>query len=135
MCWIVIRTRLIWKRYVERGRSNIQRKYGLVIHCLHCSTSILYIGKVWLVYIVRVWLVYILWYFTIFDYVVSFKRNCLVVFLYFYGKYLWSSLIFNHPVICVGNQIIPFHQNAHRVLNFKFSPSNIACIMINHCCS
>ena len=41
-------------------------RYGLVIHCLHCS-SILYISDVWLVYIVRVWLVYnlfggIFWY-------------------------------------------------------------------------
>ena len=76
-------------------------RYGLVLHwhCLHCS-SILYIGMVWLVYIVRVSLVYILWLFTLFEYIVSFKRNFLVVFSYFYCKYSRSSLIFNLPVIC-----------------------------------
>jgi hypothetical protein len=44
VCWIVFRTRLIPKRYDERGRSYIRRKVWLSDHCLH-SSSLLYIVR------------------------------------------------------------------------------------------
>jgi hypothetical protein len=38
--WIVIRTRLLQKRYLERGRSYVRRKvclWYIFLHCLHFS--------------------------------------------------------------------------------------------------
>jgi hypothetical protein len=107
VCWIVFRTRLKPKRYVERGRSYIRRKVWLSDALFTFFEYIVY-SMVWLVYIVRVCLVYniICGYFTSFDFIELFKRIFLVVLSYFYCKYSRSTVIFKLPVIYVGNQII-----------------------------
>jgi hypothetical protein len=70
VCWIVFRTRLIPKRYVERGRSYIRRKVWLSDALFTFFEFIVY-SMVWLVYIVQVCLVYNLRLF----YIVRFHRT------------------------------------------------------------
>jgi hypothetical protein len=89
VCWIVFRTRLIPKRYVERGRSYIRRKVWLSDALFTFFEFIVY-SMVWLVYIVQVCLVYNLWLF----YIVRF----------FGGTFVFLLQIFKLPVIYVGNQ-------------------------------
>ena len=124
MCWIVFRTRLIPKRYVERGRSYIRRKVWLSDHALFTFFEFIVYSMVWLVYIVQVCLVYNLWLFYIVRFHRTFQADFLVVLSYFYCKYSRSSVIFKLPVIYVGNQVM---RREHAILQHKHNHIHIYC--------
>ena len=56
-------------------------------------------------------------------------QNCLVVFSYFYCKYLRSSLIFNLSIMYVGNQIIQMACSSYIILHSEDGSE----IELKHC--
>jgi hypothetical protein len=80
VCWIVFRTRLIPKRFVERGRSYIRRNVWLSDALF---TFFEYIVYSMVSFIVRVYLVFNLWLF----YIVRFHRT-------FQANFFGGSFVF-----------------------------------------